>query len=183
VKLELMDPVEWENLADQIDAEFGQDVAKNLLQDRQPVTLGDGNTKRLHLVSPGWLEHLAQENERNSTFDLRFLGKELGFLVKGRLRLSLQILPELLHLTKNTLEVSGKAGEAFTYGRSIIAEGVVSLEPALTRGSRVLVVNSAGECLGIASLSVDAQKVDRLAPDRLVAKNLADVGWYIRRLG
>jgi ribosome biogenesis protein Nip4 len=59
----------------------------------------------------------------------------------------------------------------------------VSLEPALTRGSRVLVVNSAGECLGIASLSVDAQKVDRLAPDRLVAKNLADVGWYIRRLG
>jgi hypothetical protein len=78
VKLELMDPVEWENLADQIDAEFGQDVAKNLLQDRQPVTLGDGNTKRLHLVSPGWLEHLAQENERNSTFDLRFLASRFS---------------------------------------------------------------------------------------------------------
>ena len=183
MKLELMDLVGWGKLAEEIDAEFGRDVAKNLLQDMQPVTLGDGDTKALHFVPPKWLQHLVQEEERDRTFDLRFLGKEFGFLVKGRLRLSLQILPDLLRFTKNTLEASGKAGEAFTYGRSILAEGVVKIEPALTRGSRVIVVDSMGECLGIASLSVDAQKVDRLAPDRLVAKNLADVGWYIRRLG
>lgn len=184
MKSEILDPVEWEQVSEDIDSEFGEGVTKVLLGDRQPIALIDREIRRLYLVTSGWIEHLfGEDTDNSSAFNLRFLGKELGSIIKGRLRLSLQVLPDLVHLTSNILEATSQAGEAFTYGRSILKEGVVWLEPSLQRGQRVLVINRNRECLGVAALSIDAYKVDRLAPEKLVAKNLTDVGWYIRRLG
>jgi ribosome biogenesis protein Nip4 len=184
LRLELLDPIDWETIVEGIDSEFGEGITKALKEDRQPVALIDRKIRRLYLIPSEWMGFLIEEEANTSgVFDLRFLGKELGSIVKGRLRLSLQVLPELVQLTSNILQVTSQAGEAFTYGRSILKEGVVNLEQSLKRGERLLVVNSDGECLGIASLSVDAHKLHRLASEKLVAKNLADVGWYIRRLG
>ncbi|MFW9800739.1 MAG: hypothetical protein ACFFD9_09900, partial [Candidatus Thorarchaeota archaeon] len=56
----------------------------------------------------------------------------------------------------------------------------VELESGLKRGQRVLVLNKDRECLGLAALSVDGSKLNRLAGERLVAKNLVDIGAYVR---
>ena len=57
------------------------------------------------------------------------------------------------------------------------------MNPDLKRGQRVLVLNKDRECLGIASLSIDASILNRLSKEKLVGKNLVDIGWFIRRLG
>ena len=180
MKMELVDPVDWGFIVEQVDIEFGAGVTKSLLGNRVPVTMSKGSTKIFYMIPTDWMSRLTDIAE---TLDIQFIGKELGSIDKGRFRLSLHILVELTELTQSFIIVSRRGAEAFTYGRSIIKESVLDLNTSLVRGQRVLVLNENRECIGIASLSVDATKLNRLGADRLVAKNLVDIGWFIRRLG
>ena len=180
MKMELVDPIDWGSVIEQIDIEFGAGVTKNLLGNRVPVTMSRGSTKIFYAIPTDWMSRLIDTAE---TLDIQFIGKELGSIDKGRFRLSLHILGEMTELTESYIIVSRRGAEAFTYGRSIIRESVLELNTSLVRGQRILVLNENRECLGIASLSVDASKLTRMGADRLVAKNLVDVGWFIRRLG
>ncbi|MGY5863641.1 MAG: hypothetical protein RTV41_03505 [Candidatus Thorarchaeota archaeon] len=179
--LALVDPIEWTALIEQIDDEFGEGVTKRLLGDRVPVVLSQGRTKTFFIIPTSWMSHATEEE--GERLDIQFIGKELGSIAKGRLRLSLQILNELKELTDKYILVTRHAAEAFTYGRSILKESVAELNPELKRRQRVLVLNKDHECLGIASLFIDANKLNSLRKDDLVAKNLVDIGWFIRRLG
>ncbi|MFW9870545.1 MAG: PUA domain-containing protein [Candidatus Thorarchaeota archaeon] len=179
--LELVDPVEWTSITEQIDDEFGTGVTKRLLGTRVPVVLPKEDTRTFFLIPTEWMSIVTGEG--GEELDIQFLGKELGSKVKGRFRMSLQILGELKDLTDNFIIVTKHSGEAFTYGRSILKESVIELSPELKRGQRVLVLNKERECLGIASLSIDASRLNRLSGDKLVGKNLIDIGWFIRRLG
>jgi ribosome biogenesis protein Nip4 len=176
MKVELVDPVDWTSIIEQIDIEFGAGVTKKLLGNRVPVTMSRGSTKIYYAIPTDWMTKLTTMTD---TLDIQFIGKELGSIDKGRFRLSLQIL----ELTESFIIVSRQGAEAFTYGRSIIRQSVRELNRSLVRGQRVLVLNENRECMGIAALSVDASKLTRLGADRLVAKNLVDIGWFIRRLG
>jgi ribosome biogenesis protein Nip4 len=178
--IELVNPIDWDYITQQIDIEFGEGVTKALLGDRVPVMMTKEKSSTFYAVPMDWMTRL---NEVSEELDFQFIGKELGFLEKGRFRLSLQVLSELAKITHSFIIVSQHGAEAFTYGRSIIRESVLELNPSLVRGQRLLVLNEGRECLGIAALSVDAAKLSRLGADRLVAKNLVDVGWFLRRLG
>jgi len=179
--LALVDPIEWTSLIEQIDDEFGEGVTKGLLGDRVPVVLSSGRTKTFFLIPTEWMSHATEEE--GERLDIQFIGMELGSIAKGRLRLSLQILNELKELTDKYILVTRHAAEAFTYGRSILKASVVELNPELKRRQRVLVLNKDHECIGIASLFIDANKLNGLGKNGLVAKNLVDIGWFIRRLG
>jgi len=179
--LTLVDPIEWTALIEQIDDEFGEGVTKSLLGDRVPVVLSRNRTKTFFLIPSSWMSHATEEED--DRLDIQFIGKELGSIAKGRLRLSLQILSELKELTDMSILVTRHAAEAFTYGRSILKESVMELNPELKRRQRVLVLNEANECLGIAQLFIDGNKLNRIGKEELVAKNLVDIGWFIRRLG
>ena len=180
MKMELVDPVDWTSIIEQIDIEFGAGVTKKILGNRVPVTMTKGTTRIFYVIPTDWMTRLTEIAE---TLDIQFIGKELGSIDKGRFRLSLHILNEMLEMTESVIIVSRRGAEAFSYGRSIIKESVLELDQSLVRGQRVLVLNENRECIGIAALSVDAPKLNRLAGDRLVAKNLVDIGWFIRRLG
>ena len=180
MKMELVDPVDWTSIIEQIDIEFGAGVTKKILGNRVPVTMTKGTTRIFYVIPTDWMTRLTEIAE---TLDIQFIGKELGSIDKGRFRLSLHILNEMLEMTESVIIVSRRGAEAFSYGRSIIKESVLELDQSLVRGQRVLVLNENRECIGIAALSVDAPKLNRLAGDRLVAKNLVDSGWFIRRLG
>ncbi len=180
MSLVLVDPIDWASVIEQIDEEFGEGVTKSLLGDRVPVALSKGNTKTFYLIPTDWMAIVTEEGEKQ---DIQFIGKQLGSIAKGKFRLSLQILSELEELTDSVIVVSKQSAEAFTYGRSVLKESVIKLDSKLKRGQRVLVLNQNGECLGIASLSIDAVKLNRLSGEKLVAKNLVDIGWFIRRLG
>jgi ribosome biogenesis protein Nip4 len=181
VTVELVDPVEWTSIVERIDDEFGEGVTRILLGDRVPVVLSRGSSKTFFLIPTDWMSLVTEEEGQK--LDIQFIGKELGSIAKGRFRLSLQILNELRKLTINFIIVSDHSAEAFTYGRSVLKESVLHLDPELKRGQRVVVLNKDGECLGIASLSIDASRLSRLSREKLVAKNLVDIGWFIRRLG
>jgi ribosome biogenesis protein Nip4 len=181
MKLQFIDTIEWQEITQLVDAEFGEGVCKTLLGDKTPIALVDRDARNIYLIPTGWMSYLDMETPEG--FDYRLVGKQLGVIVNSNLRLSLQILPELAKLTSKLLVVSQRGGEAFTYGRSILKESIVSCDPRLKRGERVLVVNKNHDCLGIATLSVDALRVNRLSRDSLVGKNLLDIGWFIRRLG
>lgn len=180
MKMELVDPVDWTSIIEQIDIEFGAGVTKRLLGDRVPVTMTRGSTRTFYAIPTKWMSSLTELTE---SLDIQFIGKQLGSVEKGRFRLSLQILGDMVEMTDSFIIVSRQGAEAFTYGRSIIRQSVLELNPSLVRGQRVLVLNENKECLGIAALSVDASKLQRLGADKLVAKNLVDIGWFIRRLG
>ena len=180
MKFEFVDPVAWGAITQQIDIEFGAGVTKSLLGNRAPLMISKNSSQMVYAIPPEWISILMEEGE---SLDIQFIGKELGSVEKGRFRLSLHILSEVAKMTNSFILVSKRGAEAFTYGRSIIRESVLELNPTLERGQRVFVLNENKECLGVAALSVDAFKINRLGADRLVAKNLVDIGWFIRRLG
>ncbi|KXH74243.1 MAG: hypothetical protein AM326_10025 [Candidatus Thorarchaeota archaeon SMTZ-45] len=180
MKFEFVDPVAWGAITQQIDIEFGAGVTKSLLGNRAPLMISKNSSQMVYAIPPEWISILMEEGEN---LDIQFIGKELGSVEKGRFRLSLHILSEVAKMTNSFILVSKRGAEAFTYGRSIIRESVLELNPTLERGQRVFVLNENKECLGVAALSVDAFKINRLGADRLVAKNLVDIGWFIRRLG
>ena len=181
MKPQMLDTIEWESITRSIDTEYGDGMSKKLMGARTPMALVDRDLRTIYLIPTAWMEHLLAETPAG--FDYYLAGKQLGVVAKDGFRLSLQIIPELVKLTTKVLIVSSRGAEAFTYGRSILKGTIVSYDPNLKRGQRVLIVNQEHDCLGIASLSVDATRIEYLSQDSLVGKNLVDIGWFIRRLG
>lgn len=177
MKPELVEFTEWNELTEQIDDEFGDGISKALLGDRAPVTITHGDTKSFYLIPMEWMNDI---DDMGKDYEIHSLGIRLGNMTKEGFRLSLQILEDLAEVTDRKLVVSRQGAEAFSYGRSILKESVIRLNPGLRRGQRVIVLNKDGEVLGLAALSVDGNKLKRLARNRLVAKNIVDIGAYLR---
>ncbi|MFW9918658.1 MAG: PUA domain-containing protein [Candidatus Thorarchaeota archaeon] len=180
MKPEFIDPVLWESVMKQMDSDFGEGITNKILGNLAPAVIEHGDTKSMYLVPNDWMSMV---DEDFNDFEVRYLGIWLGDMIKDRLRLSLPILEKLSTLTENIIVVNKKSAEAFTYGRSILKEGVASLSATLERGKRVIVKDQQGHVLGLAVLSVDGRLLEKLGKEKLVAKNLVDIGWYLRRLG
>ena len=180
MKPELVDPVQWQSVQKQIDSDFGEGVTKKILGNRTPMVIDDGKHQALYLVPYDWMSMV---DESFGEFDIKYMGLWLGELIDDKLRLSLPILEHIAPLTESIIVVTDRSAEAFTYGRSVIKAGVATLDTSLERGQRVIVMNRKGEILGLAMLSIDAKLLKRIPNEKLVAKNLVDIGWYLRRLG
>jgi ribosome biogenesis protein Nip4 len=180
LKIALAEPDDWSRIVQQIDSSFGQGVAEKLCGSRVPVVLRTDSTASFYLVPKEWPDRVLVESEG---FDPFMLGTWLGDIVRGEFRPALSILHHMVSLTDRRILISRHAAEAFTYGRSILKESVLKIEPGLQRGQQVLVMNTDGECLGLAELSVNPVKLQALSAHELVAKNLMDIGWYLRRFG
>jgi ribosome biogenesis protein Nip4 len=174
--IELVDPNDWANVTDQIDSEFGDGTTKALLGNLAPITIPKVEAKSFYMIPMDWISRI----EEYGGYDIKSMGVRMGDLSKGRFRFSLQILGALAKITDRVLVVSQKGAETFTYGRSIIKESVVKLGSSMKRGQRVLILNERHECLGLAALSVDGDRLERLGREKLVAKNLVDIGAYVR---
>ncbi|MBD3406014.1 MAG: hypothetical protein GF411_07820 [Candidatus Lokiarchaeota archaeon] len=176
---ELLDSELWKTISNIIDQDFGHDITRKISLNRIPVSIEKKKYLSVYLIPEDWIEILDKIN----TFEIQSMGLWLGEYDGSDFRISLIAAQKIALDTAAYLIVSSHAAEAFTYGNSILRESVVELPENLSRNQRVLVLNEEKECLGIAILSVDANKLDRLGSDKLVAKNLVDIGWYIRRLG
>lgn len=180
MKPELVEPGLWQRIQGLIDADFGEGATKKIMGDLVPVVIPTKRAQSLYLVPGKWVATLLEGFE---DFDVAYLGLWLGDFADDRFRPSLPILEKMSELTDRILVVHQKAAEAFTYGRSILREGVAGLSQSLKRGQRVIVKDKQGHVIGLAALSVDGQIYTKLAKEKLVAKNLVDIGWYVRRMG
>ena len=180
MRVELVDPPEWNLISEQIDNDFGEGVTRKILGRKVPVSMERNKKKSYYLIPSDWTQFLDIDL---MGFDLKSLGVWLGELTNNQFRLSIAVIEALAQVTESKMVVAEIAAQSFTYGRSIIRESVIDIPQSLIRGQRVIVLDNQGRCIGLASLSVDAKLISRLAKDRLVAKNIVDIGWYIRRLG
>ena len=180
MRVELVDPTEWNLISEQIDNDFGEGVTKTILGKKVPVSMERNKKKSYYLIPSDWTQFLDVDL---MGFDLKSLGVWLGELSNNQFRLSIAVIETLAQVTESKMVVAKIAAQSFTYGRSIIRESVIDIPEGLVRGQRIVVQDIKGRCIGLASLSVDARMIRRLAKNRLVAKNIVDIGWYIRRLG
>ncbi|TFG10637.1 hypothetical protein EU538_01360 [Candidatus Thorarchaeota archaeon] len=176
----LIEPHFWDNIKRQIDGDFGEGVTQQLLGDRAPVVIDRGKKQSVYFIPMDWVQLV---DSSFGGFRLRYLGTWLGEMSGDTFMLSIGVLAQLEPLTDSKIVVYRRGAEAFTYGRSIIKESVLSLPDHLRRGQRVLVIDENGSCIGLAALAVDAALLNRLGAEKLVAKNLVDIGWYLRRYG
>ncbi len=180
MKLELADPILWQSVQTQIDSDFGEGVTRSILANRVPAVIAREGSQSIYLIPYDWMT-LADENLDD--FEMHHIGLWLGDMVDERFRLGLPILEHLSTLTENIIIVNRLSAESFTYGKSIIKEGVVRLNTTLKRRQRVVVIDQDGQVIGLAALSIDGERLVRLSKEKLVAKNLVDIGWYLRRMG
>jgi ribosome biogenesis protein Nip4 len=176
----LVDMIEWEHIAHQLDGDFGEGVTRALMGDAIPVSIDRGNEKSLYLIPREWVSIIEKLDDN---IDVKSLGFWVGNLSGGYLKLSLPAVEVVLPHTLNVLMVAKQAAESFTYGRSILKESVLYMDESLQRGQPVIVVNEANQSLGLASLTVDARMVNKLGKEKLVAKNIIDIGWFVRKMG
>lgn len=175
--VELVDPVEWSRIREGIDNEFGLGVTQGLRGDLAPVVIRSERADSYYLIPMSWMKQLEVQLQ---DFEVKSIGIWLGDKVKEQFRIGLPVIEKLGRLTGNRIIVSKRGAESFTYGRSILKESLVEMPRGLKRGQKVVVYSEEGVCLGLASITVDYERVNRLQPDRLVAKNLTDIGLYIR---
>ncbi len=168
----------WNLIEKIIDTDFGTGVTREVRGNLIPVMIEQGDHSNICLVPPDWMGRI---DLGRGGFSIHSLGLRLGSLANGRLDLSLVAAERIARITDRALTVSKRGAEAFTYGKSILRESVVSLTSGILRGQRVIVLDEHGVCLGVATLSVDASRLNRLSAKELVAKNLIDIGSYIRQ--
>lgn len=175
---ELVESAELRLISSQIDTDLGQGVTRALLDDKVPVKIQKESQKTIYLISQSWLQYIKQ---LPSGYTYHTMGLQLGNLTEDKFKLSLAALEKLSGLTSNIVKVSEHGALLFTYGRSILKESIIELDSSLGKNSKVIVLDENSECLGLAELSVDASKVHKLRPEKLVAKNISDIGLYIRQ--
>ncbi len=175
--VELVDPVEWSQLREEIDEAFGAGATQMLRGDMTPVVIRSEEHSTYFLIPTKWTKKLEISLQ---DFEVKSLGVRLGERTKGQFIIGLAVIEKIGEFTRNKIIVSRRGAESFTYGRAILKESLIKIPPGLERGQKVVVYNEEGQCVGIGVLTVDSNKVGRLQPDRLVAKNLVDIGLYIR---
>lgn len=176
--LELAEPVEWRGIKQQIDRDFGKGAAEKLRKNHLLAKIIKNSKQSYYLISENWRNLLEGGLE---AYKPEFGGIWLGEMYEGEFRIGLHVLDELTEITQSKVIVSDVGAESFTYGRSILKESVITIGIGLKRGQKVIIQSNMGDSLGYAQLTIDSSRIDRLSDESLVAKNLADVGWYLRK--
>ncbi|NWF94954.1 MAG: hypothetical protein HXY34_02330 [Candidatus Thorarchaeota archaeon] len=172
-----IDPELWSVVEEQIDRDFGRGSAAHLCAGLMIVVVSSERKDSIFAIPPDWERYFSIDG---NAFTINSMGVWLGDLADGQLKLSICAAERIATSTKSKIVVSKRGAEAFTYGRGILRESVVRAAPGLVRDQRVIVEDEDGVCLGVAALSVDIARLDRLSREDLVARNLIDIGWYVR---
>ena len=112
-------------------------------------------------------------------------GNYFGFIKKGNFFLSLEGLEFLfksnLFSNLKRINVSDKGEKSILYGNNIQKNMIIKI-PINTKQKDILVVlNKFDEVIAIAQSKHDHQSIQQLKPKELIAINLNDKGYYLRR--
>ena len=116
---------------------------------------------------------------------VRSAGVYFGFIKKGNFFLSLEGLEFLfksnLFSDLKRISVNDKGEKSILYGNNILRNMTVKI-PTNTKQKDILVVlNKFDEVIAIAQSKHDHQNIQQLKPKEIIAINLSDKGYYLRR--
>jgi len=116
---------------------------------------------------------------------VRSAGVYFGFIKKGNFFLSLEGLEFLfksnLFSDLKRINVSDKGEKSILYGNNVLKNMIIKI-PINTKQKDILVVlNKFDEVIAIAQSKHDHQNIQKLKPKEIIAINLNDKGYYLRR--
>lgn len=117
------------------------------------------------------LEHLI-------TKDFFYAGLYLGKVKDKMFFPSFNLLAMIAQTDANKMTVDRKTEWLFICGRDIFKKGITSTSKSGRKGDYTLVLNRHGECLGFGKISLDMDDSDK---NKVVVKNIADIGDFLRR--
>ncbi len=112
-------------------------------------------------------------------------GLYFGHIKRGGFFLSLEGA-EFLHdmgafREKNLMRVTVKGEKSILYGNKILKKMIHKVSPNLKKKDFLLIFNSSGELISIGLSQVDYFTFQNLKIDELIALNLVDKGYYLRK--
>ena len=120
------------------------------------------------------------KSERVSSAGIYF-----GFIKKGEFYLSLEgaefFFKNNRIQDRNILRLNNKGEKAVLYGNPVVKSMVAGISSDLKKNIVMLVVNELREVLALARSEIDFSKYKLLKQGDLVAINLTDKGYYLRR--
>lgn len=120
-----------------------------------------------------------------SKLNLRSAGVYFGFIKKGNFRLSLEgadfLYKHNLIPDGRKLYINGSGEKAILYGNNIVKKMLINVPLDLRRNQLVLILNDLNEIIAIAKSEVDYETIQDLKLDEIIARNLIDKGYYLRK--
>ena len=112
-------------------------------------------------------------------------GIYFGFIKKNQFRLSLEGAEFLLNLNlfpENHLAIVDNEGEkAILYGNHLLGKMIIKISNEVKKNDFLLVFNHSNELICIARSQVDFEEFKNLKANEIVAFNLIDKGYYLRK--
>ncbi len=125
--------------------------------------------QRYYLLNPA-LRKLAKK-------DFYYAGLYLGKIKNGVFFPSFNLLNMLVNVAANKVVLNQKAAWLFICSRDVFQKGILKVMGSKRKGSSTLVLNEFGECLGFGKITSNLDSKE----DRIVLKNILDVGDFLRR--
>jgi len=150
------------------------------------IFINDEQTKNkfplIYLV-PYEISNFLEEKLKNE--NINAAGIYFGFIKKGIFHLSLEgaefFLNKNIIPNQFILIVTNKGEKAILYGNPIIKKMVFNIPSDLQKKAILLVLNESRKLIALARSEIDYSNYNLLNQEDLVAKNLIDKGYYLRK--
>ena len=120
-----------------------------------------------------------------SNLKINSAGTHLGFMENSNFFLSLEgaefFLSENLIPDQRLVSVSKEGEKSILYGNPIEKKMILNIDTSLKRDSIVLILNQSSELISLGHLEADLRNFDAMNERAIVAKNLIDKGYYLRK--
>lgn len=112
-------------------------------------------------------------------------GLYFGFIKKNQFFLSLEgteyLFKEGAYLDNNLIQVNEDGEKSILYGNNVLKTMIAKISPSVKKNDFLLVFNQKSELIAIARSQLDCFSIENLNPKAIVALNLIDKGYYLRK--
>ncbi|MFX1373518.1 MAG: PUA domain-containing protein [Promethearchaeota archaeon] len=112
------------------------------------------------------------------------VGLYFGFIKKGNFYLSLEGA-EFLYFNKiisgfKKVQVNNNGEKSILYGNNLLKKMILAILDSFEQNDILLIFNKNEEILALAQSKIDYQFIQKVHPNKVIAKNLIDKGFYLR---
>ncbi|MFX1274848.1 MAG: hypothetical protein ACFFAT_07350 [Promethearchaeota archaeon] len=117
--------------------------------------------------------------------NIKSSGLYFGMIKKGDFYISLEAVEFLDSFDcfpdKSKVQVNNEGEKSILYGNQILKKDILKISPKLTKDEFLLIFNESNEIIAIAKSKVNYLESKQLEPNGIIALNLVDKGYYLRR--
>ncbi len=162
---------------------FGRDYFGEIFQDTVFVIKERKKSLSLYAISSLLWEKL-QDLLNVQGLKIESVGVWVGEVKEENFNPSLELMQLIApHIRGRTMYLTERGSQIFVYGHNVLAQSVKKVTRDVSKNDIVLVRSFEGLPIGMAKILENPKKIRKMNDDEVFAKNLLDVGWYIRSGG